>query len=73
MRWANVVLLAHTHTHTHTYIYIYRWAKGKELYTQENKAFYVGELPQVHFFGNDGPIKLAPCKNKKIELERHFI
>jgi hypothetical protein len=38
----------------------------------QNKTFYFRELPLLHFFLSDWPIKLACCR-KQIELGRHRI
>jgi hypothetical protein len=38
---------------------IYRWVKAKE---DVNKTFYFGELPWLHLFFSDWPIKFARCK-----------
>jgi hypothetical protein len=38
----------------------------------QNKTYYFGELPLLHFFLSDWPTKLARCK-KQIELGRHLI
>ncbi len=45
--------------------HLHRWAKGKELYTSEQKLLFLGSLHSFIFFKSVGPIKLARCRGGK--------
>ncbi len=52
--------------------HLYRWAKGEELYTSKYNLLFWGASIVSNLL-SDGTIKLARCKNEKIELEKKLI